>query len=461
MYFWNLENDCEQLAIIDKNVGKLTYAELFEKVQTIKKQFPFRSQKQLGLILCQNQSYSLIAYLAALQKRDAVMLLDEKLDESLLLNIIDTYKPDWIFSVGRKLELTDCYTISLYSFYQIWCRADGEEWPSVHPDLALLLSTSGTTGSAKFVRLSYENLQANAQAIIDYLPITTAERAITTLPMHYSYGLSVINSHFLARGTLILTNESMMSKEFWSMFHEYRATSFAGVPHTFQMLQRLRFEKMDLPSLRYFTQAGGRLAPSLVDYFAKCAEEKGVQFFVMYGQTEATARISYVPAQQIHEKLESIGVPIPNGKLWVDDNSSELLYEGPNVMMGYAETRQDLTKGNDLNGLLHTGDLGKVDEDGYFYIIGRMKRFIKLFGLRLNLDDIEKRIEKQLGIVSACVGNDERLQVFIEKEASLDEVKQELLKVYKLHPSAIKVSVIAKLPRFENGKINYNELKDL
>ncbi len=450
-----------QIAVIDKILGIITYNKLFEMVQTIKKQLPISDRKQLGLILCQNQAYPITAYLAALQKQDAVMLLDEKLDDILLKGIIDTYEPDWIFSVDRKLELTSNYRFSDHTFFQIWSRLNNEGTESIHADLAMLLSTSGTTGSAKFVRLSYKNLQANAQSIVDYLPIDGDERAITTLPMHYSYGLSVINSHLLAGGTLILTNESMLSKEFWSLFHKHRVTSFSGVPYTYQMLQRLRFEKMDLPSLRCFTQAGGRLAPSHVNYFTKCAQEKDVQFFVMYGQTEATARISYVPPQRIHEKDESIGVPIPGGKMWVDDSTSEILYEGPNVMMGYAEIRQDLSKGDLLNSLLHTGDLGRVDEDGYFYITGRMKRFIKLFGLRLNLDDVEKRIEQQQGIVSACIGNDERMQVFIEKEDLVEKVKQDLLKVYKLHPSSIKVNVVLQLPRFNNGKINYNELKDL
>ncbi|MED4350948.1 AMP-binding protein [Schinkia azotoformans] len=461
MYFWNIEKDDERIAIIDQNDSKLTYGNLFEKVQMMKDCLPDSSRKRLGLILCQNQAFPIMAYLAALQRQDAVMLLDEKLDEALLLNIVNTYKPDWIFSVDRKPEFPSSYKFSDHTFFQIWTNHTNEEMDSIHPDLAVLLSTSGTTGSAKFVRLSYQNLQANAESIVNYLPITTNERAITTLPMQYSYGLSVINSHLLAQGPLILTDASMLSKEFWSLFHEHNVTSFAGVPYTYQMLQRLRFEKMDLPSLRYFTQAGGRLAPTLVDYFAKCAHDKGVQFFVMYGQTEATARISYVPPERILEKKESIGVPIPNGKLWVDEDTSELLYEGPNVMMGYAETRQDLAKGDELNGLLHTGDLGRVDNGGFFYITGRMKRFIKLFGLRLNLDDIEKRIEQQQGIVVACVGNDDRLLVFLENGDLLEPVKQDILKVYKLHPSVVKVSAVSKLPRFENGKINYNKLKDL
>lgn len=461
MYFWDLQNKSDQIAIIDKQVGELTYKDLHENVQTVKNILPSSNQKQLGMILCQNKVSSIIAYLAALQNQDAVILLDEKLDEALLLNIINTYKPDWIVSADRQFHILNDYSYSNKNFYHIWEITNDEKTVAIHPELALLLSTSGTTGSAKFVRLSYRNLQANAQSIVDYLPITTNERAITTLPMHYSYGLSVINSHLLARGTLLLTNDSIMSKEFWSFFHDHKATSFSGVPYTYQILQRLRFEKMDLPSLRYFTQAGGRLAPQLVEYFAKSAHEKGVQFFVMYGQTEATARISFVPPDRICEKTDSIGISIPNGKLSVDPDTSELLYEGPNVMMGYAECRDDLAKGNELNGLLHTGDIGSVDEEGFFYITGRMKRFIKLFGLRLNLDDVEKWIEQHQGIVSACIGNDERLQVFLENDNNIDQVKQELLKVYKLHPSVLQVKMLPKLPRLENGKINYTELKDL
>lgn len=461
MFFLNLENDSDQIAIIDKQAGMLTYSDLNEKVQMIKNELPSSDRKQLGIILCQNSMYPLVTYLSALQKQDAVMIIDEKLDETLLVKVIDKYKPNWIFSVERQLNSVGEYKLAEHAFYRIWTRINHNEDSPIHPNLALLLSTSGTTGSAKFVRLSYQNLQANAESIVEYLPISASERAITTLPIHYSYGLSVINSHLLARATLILTDDSMLTKEFWAFFHEHEATSFAGVPYTYQILQRLQFEKMELPSLRYITQAGGRLAPKLVEHFSKCAQEKGVQFYVMYGQTEATARMSYVPSERIDEKIESIGISIPNGNLSIDQETSEILYEGPNVMMGYAESREDLSKGDDLHGLLHTGDIGSVDDEGYFYIRGRMKRFIKLFGLRLNLDDVEKQIEQQYGIVSACVGNDERLKVFLEKSDSTEQVRQSLLKLYKLHPSAVQVKHISILPRFENGKINYNQLKDL
>lgn len=461
MFFLNLENDSDQIAIIDKQAGMLTYSDLNKKVQMIKNELPSSDRKQLGIILCQNSMYPLVTYLSALQKQDAVMIIDEKLDETLLVKVIDKYKPNWIFSVERQLNSVGEYKLAEHAFYRIWTRINHNEDSPIHPNLALLLSTSGTTGSAKFVRLSYQNLQANAESIVEYLPISASERAITTLPIHYSYGLSVINSHLLARATLILTDDSILTKEFWAFFHEHEATSFAGVPYTYQILQRLQFEKMELPSLRYITQAGGRLAPKLVEHFSKCAQEKGVQFYVMYGQTEATARMSYVPSERIDEKIESIGISIPNGNLSIDQETSEILYEGPNVMMGYAESREDLSKGDDLHGLLHTGDIGSVDDEGYFYIRGRMKRFIKLFGLRLNLDDVEKQIEQQYGIVSACVGNDERLKVFLEKSDSIEQVRQSLLKLYKLHPSAVQVKHISILPRFENGKINYNQLKDL
>lgn len=459
--FWDLKHNEKHIALIEDSFSPVTYGEFKYKVETFKEQLPRLRKKQLGLILCSNRVATLTAYIAGLQLSDALLLLDEKINDKFLKNIIERYEPDWIYT-SKSFQGHDDYRLHYKSnHYEIWCRASSIDTTEIYPDLALLLSTSGTTGSSKFVRLSYKNIQSNAEAIAAYLQLNETERAITTLPMQYSYGLSVINSHLLAGGTLLLTDDSILSKDFWSFFKKNKATSLAGVPYIYQMLHRLRFDRMDLPSLRYFTQAGGRLSPNLVRYFNEVAKEKGWRFYVMYGQTEATARISYVPPERLSEKESSIGIPIPNGKLSLDAETSELIYEGPNVMLGYAHSRSDLAKGDELFGRLHTGDIAAMDEDGYFYIKGRMRRFIKLFGLRLNLDEIEKQIEQHFSINVACVGDDNKLYVITEEAAKIDEIKLYIRDLYKLHPSAFTVKRIAAFPRLANGKINYTELKDL
>ena len=187
--------------------------------------------------------------------------------------------------------------------------------PALHPDLALLLTTSGSTGSPKLVRLTTRNLLSNASRIAEYLGLNTGERAVQSLPMHYSYGLSVLNSHLVAGGTVVLTPHSFMRPEFWRDADQERATSFAGVPYMYETLHRLRFDPARHPTLRTYTQAGGALRRDLIAHFHARVTEAGARLVVMYGQTEATARISYVPPERLGEKIGSIGMPIPGGRL--------------------------------------------------------------------------------------------------------------------------------------------------
>lgn len=341
---------------------------------------------------------------------------------------------------------------------------------AIFKETAVLLSTSGTTGSPKLIRLSYSNLQANAEAIAQYLGITNAETPVTGLPLSYSYGLSVVNSHLSAGASMLCTNASLMTKEFWEQFKESRCSSFAGVPFSYAMLERLRFDQMTLPSLRTITQAGGRLAPEKIQLFADIAKRKDFRFFVMYGQTEATARIAYVPSERLLDKVGSIGIPIPFGHLELQQNGrtitepyqeGELVYTGPNVMLGYAESRGSLAHGDEQRGILYTGDLGHRDADGYFYVTGRLKRFVKVFGLRLNLDEVEKMLESALERPVACVGTDDVLHVIIESSSDHDaqEALKRVVSLYKLHHSAVIVRRRDTLPVTSSGKKDYNALR--
>jgi acyl-CoA synthetase (AMP-forming)/AMP-acid ligase II len=252
---------------------------------------------------------------------------------------------------------------------------------SLHPDLALLLTTSGSTGSPKLVRISYQNLMCNSNSIVEYLKINEKERPITTLPMNYSYGLSIINSHLVAGSTILLTSKSIDEKEFWDFLKNERATSISGVPYTYEMLKRLKFLRMTFPYLNTLTQAGGKLNADLNFEFAKFCEQTNKRFFIMYGQTEATARMSYLPPEYTISKIGSMGIPIPGGQFILTDEKGkelegdnvvgELVYKGRNVSMGYAITCEDLAKGDENNGILKTGDLAKRDKDNFYYIVGR------------------------------------------------------------------------------------------
>lgn len=216
--------------------------------------------------------------------------------------------------------------------------------------------------------------------------------------------------------------------------------------------------KMDLPYLKTLTQAGGRLNEKLVRHFGEWALVNDKRFYVMYGQTEAAPRMSYIPYNRVIEKAGTIGISVPGGELSIVED--ELVYRGPNVMMGYAECLEDLAKGDEMGGVLYTGDTATIDEDGYFTITGRLKRFIKLFGLRINLDDVEKRLEAKFHTPLACTGSDDKLIVVVEQEEYAEAIKEEIAELYELHKTAYKVKV-RPIPHFANGKTDYVKLKEL
>jgi acyl-CoA synthetase (AMP-forming)/AMP-acid ligase II len=326
-----------------------------------------------------------------------------------------------------------------------------------HSDLAVCLTTSGSTGSPKLVRLTLRNIIANAESIAEYLHIDTNERPITMLPMYYSYGLSIINSHLLKGATILLTDKSYAQREFWNFLRENEATSMSGVPYTWEMLRRLRFMRMDQPSVRTMTQAGGKLNAEIALEYIRWAKSVGKQFIVMYGQTEATARMSYLPWEHAEEKYASIGIAIPRGTFSLAEDG-ELIYQGENVSLGYAECAEDLMKGDENQGALHTGDMARVDEDGFYYITGRKKRFVKVWGNRCNLDQVEQ-IVKSVTTSCACAGVDDKITVFTTTEGLEQEIKTLLSTKTGLNPVAFQVKVIDAIPVKDSGKIDYQLLQ--
>lgn len=456
--FWNLEHPEHSVAVVDAHTGReRTYAELRADVELMISAIPRMQRKSLKMLLAQNRYGCLVAYLAALNSRDALILVDASLHPDLLSRLINTYSPDFVLGGLPNIALPGYGKSEIAN--QIFWVNDAPRPFAINDSLTLLLNTSGSTGSPKLVRLSGENLQANALSIRSYLGLTKDERPITSLPMAYSYGLSVINSHLLAGATLVLTEHGVLRREFWDSLDRYKCTSFAGVPYTYQMLLQTGLLRKRGASLQTLTQAGGALAEGHIRQMYDLARERGFKFYVMYGQTEATARISYVPFETLGTKIGSIGVPIPNGKMQIDPETGELIYSGPNVMLGYAECPDDLAKGDELNGVLRTGDLARQDSDGFFYITGRMKRFLKLFGKRFNLAEVEQIVQGRFGYATACFGRDDFLMVAVE--AGNDEtaaVAGMLSDTIGVPKSAIRVEAVASLPRTLTGKIDYQAL---
>jgi acyl-CoA synthetase (AMP-forming)/AMP-acid ligase II len=323
----------------------------------------------------------------------------------------------------------------------------------VHPDLALLLTTSGSTGNPKLVRLSAGAVRANAEQIVEVLGITADDVAITTLPLFYSYGMSVLNSYLISGATVVLERTGIMQRDFWTAAVEHGVTSMAFVPYQYEMLRRLRFDPAKYPALRTLTQAGGRLRADLVTEFAQRMATVGGRLFVMYGQTEAAPRMATLPPERLDEKLGSAGLALPGGSFAIEDD--EVVYRGPNVMMGYADTAADLARGDDQGGVLRTGDLGRIDEEGFLFLTGRTKRMGKVFGVRINLDDVEKNFPV------AAVAGDDKLHVFAEG-ISDDEARGLRTKITEwlgTHHTGVVVRSLDALPLLPNGKIDYRALE--
>ncbi|MCC5854445.1 MAG: AMP-binding protein [Idiomarina sp.] len=340
-------------------------------------------------------------------------------------------------------------------------------------DLAVLMSTSGSSGSPKAVMLSRNNLEANAQAILAYLPISERDTAITSLPLHYSFGLSVLNTHLAAGAKIVLTNLGMMERGFWDLVKAQGVTSLSGVPFHYQMLRMLRLERMELPALRYLTQAGGRLEAAQVKHFSALCAAKGWQLYVMYGQTEATARMAFVPPEAIRDNPDIIGRAIPGGRFIVRDPESreeitepnvdgELCYLGDNIMLGYAQCAADWQQQGPCLTELATGDLAHWTTDGWLRITGRMSRFLKVRGKRLQLDHLEQLLD-ECGIQPAyCCGIDDKLFVVVSPEQSTDaKVMQLMTKDLGIHHSLWSLVAVPAIPRLSSGKIDYPRLLTL
>ncbi|WP_034467799.1 AMP-binding protein [Butyrivibrio proteoclasticus] len=462
---WNLEKykDCE--ALIDENGNVVTYEQLKSQGEDLIKSI---GERCLVFCLCRNEIGSIVGYVSFINNGVVTALLNSHLEEKLLENLLEKYKPSFIWAPEDQMNQFEGLE-SVYEKYDyVLLKTNYSKEYSLYNELALLLTTSGSTGSPKFVRQSYTNILDNASSIVDYLKLDSSERPITTLPMNYTYGLSIINSHLLVGATILVTDKGLMQKEFWNFFKEAGATSFGGVPYTYEMLDKLRFYRMQLPSLRTMTQAGGKITPELHEKFAKYAEEQHKKFVVMYGQCEATARMGYLPPEKAAEKKGSMGIPIPGGKFTLIDvngqgittphTTGELVYEGKNVTLGYAESGEDLIEGDERHGVLATGDMAQFDEDGYYYIVGRKKRFLKIYGNRVNLDEIDRLIKGEFEIEVASSGVDDHMYIFITDTGFADRVKDFVVSKTKLNPAAFKTIVIDEIPKNDSGKTLYKEL---
>ncbi len=450
------KKESTSVAVIDDSGMSLTYGDICGFSQKFAKFLPERS---LIFILAENRIGSLLGYTSSLSNRIVPLILSAKTEKGLYANLFNKYKPEYLW-VPDEMVTALGYEI-VFSDYGFTLLRTGNTPKPLYEELSLLLPTSGSTGSPKLVRHSYRNIEANAYNVLRMFKLTPSEKAMAILPMHYTMGLSVIASHLLAGATLLLSGRSLLDKGFWEMLKE--ATSFTGVPYSYEILMKMRFTRMDLPNLKIITQGGGKLTEEMFNALAQYAQEKGKHFIPTYGQSECTARMAYLPAGLALTKTCSIGMAEPGGQLSIIDNNGnetfegdatgEMVYRGENVTLGYANCIEDLIKGDENHGIMHTGDLAHRDADGCYYIVGRLKRFLKIFGLRIGLDEIEGLIKEKFGIDCYCKGNDEKLVVLITKADFADDVISYIEEKTHLFHKNIEVQIVDEILRNEAGKV--------
>lgn len=455
-----------KIAFYDDEDHYVTYGDMEAASQEIAEKI---GKRNLVLLLCSNTISAIVCYVALLQTDNVILAVPGDSREDWIRQYLHLFQPDYLcVPAGYSGDFHEAYRYNGYVILQNHKTAEF----TMNADLALLLPSSGSTGECKFVRQSKKNIQENARAIVQSLGLSCHDRPILSLPVSYTYGLSVVHTHLAVGAAMLVTQKGIAQKEFWEFFSRCRGTSFGGVPFHYELLYRLGFMKWELPYLNCLTQAGGKLSEELIRKYNQYACEKGVRFYVMYGQTEATARMAYLPCSYgwRNEKAGSVGIAVPGSEIYLEDDAGrritepgqegEVIFMGDSVTMGYALSCLDLERGEDNGGVLRTGDLGYQDEDGFLYLSGRKSRFVKICGKRISLDRVEAYLRKRYsdGMECAAAGDDTGICVFINQKRCR-EVEGELSEYFNLHRGELSVVCVQEIPRTSSGKIRYRDLQ--
>jgi acyl-CoA synthetase (AMP-forming)/AMP-acid ligase II len=387
------------------------------------------------LLIAPNSIFFITAYLTILKSGNVVVPLSPEIEQSNLDFIQDKCEPVLIFATSQvctKLNFSEAAVFTEKDLNQIFHQAEDRTPNTEHrtpitdysDSLAEIIFTSGSTGEPKGVMISHKNLIANTGSIVEYLRLTKNDTMLVVLPFYYCYGLSLLHTHLRVGGSIVLNNMFIMLGGVINDLKRFKCTGFAGVPSHFQILLRKSdtFKTTGFPDLKYVTQAGGKLHNAFISEFIESFPN--IRFNVMYGQTEATARLSWLPPEKLPEKIGSCGKAIPGVELRVADENGlpvktgetgEILAYGDNIMQGYykdPESTQQILK----NGWLHTGDLATVDEEGFLFLTARKKEIIKAGGRRISPKEIEAVIVSMPDVIDCSI------------EAVYDEILGETMK---------------------------------
>lgn len=426
------------------------YKTINEKIEKLK-----YKHKLDGLILnvATNSLDFLIGYLFFFESSSPQLMIDRHVGIKNLNLLVIKFKPSFIFIPVNFKNYFECEIVFELEDY-VLIRTN---YNSVNIDkkIAFLMPTSGSTGDQKFAKISFNNVKNNTKNILKYLKLKNSDCTITTLQPSYSYGISVLNTHLLAKSSIILTDYTLVQKEFWRLYNKYPITNFNGVPILYNFLIKFGLNKLYKKSLKFFTSAGGSLDKKILIELINFIEKKKLKYYSMYGQTEASPRISFLLYPNFKNKIESIGKAIPGGKLSI--KNKELIYKGKNIFGGYANNWKDLSKFRSKNNL-NTGDLGYHDKNGFFYITGRVKRIAKIYGIRISLDLVEKQL-KDLGIQCAIISKNNIIYIHLIKKINHDKIFINLFENFKITKNILKIKYIKKFPNTKNNKINYTILE--
>lgn len=453
----------DAVALKDNEDNCLTYGELVEEINRF---FPDLKAMAVAFILCKNNVGSLLGYLSFIENGVVPLMLSSKIDSGLLNTLLETYTPTYLWMPDKDVEKISGRVV--YEKYGYSLVETGNESYPINEQLQLLMTTSGSTGNPKLVRYKKGNLEVNAKNVAIAFGWTNDERPVCDLGMQYTMGLNVINTHLYVGATVLLTTYNLMTSEFWDYIKEEKATNFTGVPFSYDIFAKLHFERMDLPYLTTLAQGGGKLTDKRFIWLAEYAQKNNKRFLASFGTTETSARICVLPAELAMTKTGSIGKAIPEGELFLVDSmgkvltetiaEGEMCYKGPNVTMGYAVCREDLNKEDEWQGVYRTGDLARRDEDGCYYVTGRMSRFLKLLSYRVSLDQCERLIQERFGGDCACTGTDQRMEIYITNGDIVKAVQDFVCDKTGLYKTLFKVHVVGAIPRNDSGKIKYKEL---
>ncbi len=434
------------------------------------------------LLSCGITPASALAYLGAMYAGLVPVLLDERthtvsgdsVKEKVGAKALWSSKPireNWAKQINIPVLEGGCDQVD---------PSELEPFSASYADLALLMPTSGSTGIPRFVMISHGNLIANTEAIIRSQHLGTDEKAMLIMPLSYSFGASVLHTHLYQGGSVVFDSRFMFPDKVLNALNEYGCTTFAGVPTAYNiLLRRSNIRSMTFPKMRRFLQAGGALQPEKVREMRALAPN--TEFFVMYGQTEATARISCLPPDSLARKIGSAGLPLDNLQARIVDADGrdlpvgqigEIIVSGPSISSGYFE-EPEASKEKFANGWLKTGDLGSLDEDGYLWIRGRSGDFIKIRGYRVGLADVETRVAAVSGVTDcAAVGVShpeagEALAIFVVPDDTSangdpgDSLADRVLQALPVQWTCSRIKIVSELPRTASGKIARSQLQTM